>query len=322
MPKIHVLDASIVDKIAAGEVVDRPLSVVKELVENAMDAGADAITVEIKNGGIDLIRVTDNGEGIAAGEIETAFFAHATSKIFTDRDLSHILSYGFRGEALAATAAVSRMKITSKRKNDNTGHAISVNYGVCGVVTETGAPDGTTVTVSELFSNVPARRKFLKQDKTEAAAVASVCEKLALSSLDVALTFVNDGVRRFSTSGDGDLKNAVYAVLGRQIATELIPVEGESGGITVRGGIASPTLARPNRAMELFFINGRYVKSTVISSGGRPSCCMRASRSRVSAIFCGVSSRQRRRTASEAIMPNIPSESVQKMFIPASGWLR
>ena len=266
MSIINVLDFKTANLIAAGEVVERPASVVKELVENSIDAGAKKVTVEIRGGGVSMIRVSDDGCGMSEDDLPRCILRHATSKISNGDDLAAISTLGFRGEALAATAAVSRMKITSKRKNDKTGHAISVNYGVCGVVTETGAPDGTTVTVSELFSNVPARRKFLKQDKTEAAAVASVCEKLALSSLDVALTFVNDGVRRFSTTGDGDLKNAVYAVLGRQIATELIPVEGESGGITVRGGIASPTLARPNRAMELFFINGRYVKSTVISS--------------------------------------------------------
>ena len=266
MSIINVLDFKTANLIAAGEVVERPASVVKELVENSIDAGARKITVEIRGGGVSMIRVTDDGCGMSADDLPLCILRHATSKIATGDDLAAIGTLGFRGEALAATAAVSRMKITSKRRADATGHAINVTYGVCSPVTETGCPDGTVVTVSELFSNVPARRKFLRQDKTEAAAVASVCEKLALSSIDVSLTFISDGVRRFSTAGDGDLKNAVYAVLGRQVAAELIPVDGTSGGITVTGGVASPLLARPNRAMELFFINGRYIKSTVISS--------------------------------------------------------
>lgn len=266
MSIINVLDFKTANLIAAGEVVERPASVVKELVENSIDAGARKITVEIRGGGISMIRVTDDGCGMSDEDLPLCILRHATSKIASGDDLAAIGTLGFRGEALAATAAVSRMKIVSKRRSDPCGHSITVTYGVCSAVTEAGCPDGTAITVSELFSNVPARRKFLKQDKTEAAAVASVCEKLALSSLDVSLTFISDGVRKFSTSGDGELKNAVYAVLGRQIANELIPVNGASGGITVTGGIASPVLARPNRAMELFFINGRYVRSGVISS--------------------------------------------------------
>ena len=266
MSVINVLDFKTANLIAAGEVVERPASVVKELVENSIDAGAGKITVEIRGGGVSMIRVTDDGCGMSEDDLPRCILRHATSKIATGDDLAAISTLGFRGEALAATAAVSRMKIVSKRRSEPTGHAISVAYGVCSTVSEAGCPDGTSVTVSELFSNVPARRKFLKQDKTEAAAVASVCEKLALSSLNVSLTFISDGIRRFSTAGDGELKNAVYAVLGRQIANELIPVNGASGGISVTGGVASPLLARPNRSMELFFINGRYVKSTVISS--------------------------------------------------------
>lgn len=266
MSIINVLDFKTANLIAAGEVVERPASVVKELVENSIDAGAKKVTVEIRGGGISMIRVSDDGCGMSEDDLPRCVLRHATSKISTGDDLAAISTLGFRGEALAATAAVSRMKIISKRRCDGTGHSISVTYGVCSKVSEAGCPDGTAVTVSELFSNVPARRKFLKQDRTEAAAVASVCEKLALSSLDVSLTLISDGVRKFGTAGDGELKNAVYAVFGRQFATELIPVNGESGGISVTGAVCSPVMSRTNRAMELFFINGRSVRSGVISS--------------------------------------------------------
>ncbi len=266
MSVINVLDFKTANLIAAGEVVERPSSVVKELVENSIDAGAKKITVEIKNGGISMIRVTDDGCGMSEDDLPRCILRHATSKISTGDDLAAISTLGFRGEALAATAAVSRMKITSKRKKDAVAHTVTVNYGVCSTVSEAGAPDGTAVTVSELFSNVPARRKFLKADKTEAAYVSSVCEKLALSALEVSFSLLIDGVRRFATSGDGDLKNAVYAVLGRQFAQNLIPVEGSNEGVTVSGAVCSPVTARPNRAMELFFINGRYVRSAVMSS--------------------------------------------------------
>ncbi|MBO4422356.1 MAG: DNA mismatch repair endonuclease MutL [Clostridia bacterium] len=266
MSIINVLDFKTANLIAAGEVVERPASVVKELVENSIDAGAKKVTVEIRGGGVAMIRVTDDGCGMSEDDLPRCILRHATSKIATGDDLAAISTLGFRGEALAATAAVSRMKIATKRRQDDTGHSISVTYGVCSKVSEAGTPDGTVVTVTELFSNVPARRKFLKQDRTEAAAVASVCEKLALSTPGVSLTLISDGVRRFSTAGDGDLKSAVYAVLGRQFATGLIPVNGTTEGITVTGGVAPPVLARSNRAMELFFINGRYVKSQVIAS--------------------------------------------------------
>ena len=266
MSTINILDFATANLIAAGEVVERPASVVKELVENSIDAGAGKITVEIKNGGVSMIRVTDDGCGMAEDDLPRCILRHATSKISTGDDLLAIGTLGFRGEALAATAAVSKMKIVSKRKQDPVGHAINVNYGVCSTTSECGAPDGTAVTVSELFSNVPARRKFLKADKTEAAAVASVCEKLALSSLDVAFTFISDGVRKFSTAGDGELKNVVYALFGRQFANEMIELKGASDGISVYGCAAPPILSRPNRGMELFFINGRYVRSPIISS--------------------------------------------------------
>lgn len=266
MSIINVLDFKTANLIAAGEVVERPASVVKELVENSIDAGAKKVTVEIRGGGISMIRVSDDGCGMSEDDLPRCILRHATSKISTGDDLAAISTLGFRGEALAATAAVSRMKIVSKRRTDTTGHSINVTYGVCSKVAEAGCADGTVVTVSELFSNVPARRKFLKQDRTEAAAVASVCEKLALSSLDVSLTLISDGVRRFGTAGDGELKNAVYAVYGRQFAAELIEINGESDGISVTGAVCSPVMSRSNRAMELFFINGRSVKSGVISS--------------------------------------------------------
>ncbi len=266
MSIINVLDFKTANLIAAGEVVERPASVVKELVENSIDAGAKKVTVEIRGGGISMIRVSDDGCGMSEDDLPRCILRHATSKISTGDDLAAISTLGFRGEALAATAAVSRMKIVSKRRTDTTGHSINVTYGVCSKVAEAGCADGTVVTVSELFSNVPARRKFLKQDRTEAAAVASVCEKLALSSLDVSLTLISDGVRRFGTAGDGELKNAVYAVYGRQFAAELIEIHGESDGISVTGAVCSPIMSRTNRAMELFFINGRSVRSGVISS--------------------------------------------------------
>ncbi len=266
MSNINILDFATANLIAAGEVVERPASVVKELVENSIDAGASKINVEIKNGGVSMIRVSDNGCGMSEDDLPRCILRHATSKISCGEDLSAIGTLGFRGEALAATAAVSKMRIVSKRKSDPVAHSINVNYGVCSTVSECGAADGTTVTVSELFSNVPARRKFLKADKTEAAAVASICEKIALSSPEISFTLTSDGTRKFSTSGDGVLRNVIYALFGRQFANEMIEVKGAVDGINVYGCAAPPILSRPNRAMELFFINGRYVRSPIMSS--------------------------------------------------------
>lgn len=262
---INVLDLQTSNLLAAGEVVERPASVVKELLENSIDAGADKITVEIRGGGTRLIRVTDNGCGMAKDDLPRCVLRHATSKIRTGEDLEAIGTLGFRGEALAATAAVSKLTIVSKRKGEP-AHKMTVDCGSVEGVVECPAPDGTTVSVAELFANIPARRKFLKKDVSEAAAVASVCEKLALSSPELSLTFTSDGEKKFATPGDGSVPGAVYAVLGRQLAADLINIKASSGGITVHGVLMQPTNARANRAFELFFINGRYVRSAVISS--------------------------------------------------------
>ena len=261
MGKINQLSFAVANLIAAGEVVDRPASVVKELLENSIDAGADNITVEIKHGGVSLIRVTDNGCGISKDDLPLAVKRHATSKISGAEDLDSIITLGFRGEALAAISAVSDVKIISKTKDTDFGYLL-LSTPTGGVdVSEVGCADGTTVLVENLFLNVPARRKFLKKDVTEAIAVSAVVEKVALSRPGIAFTYIIDGQRRFSTSGDGKIKNTVYAVLGRDFASRLVEVRSEYDGISVYGFIGRSDNCRANRNMQNFFINGRYVKS-------------------------------------------------------------
>ncbi len=265
MAEIRILSEDTIDKIAAGEVVERPMSVVKELVENAMDAGSTAITVEIKNGGIDLIRVTDNGQGIAADQVRIAFARHATSKIRRVEDLSTICSMGFRGEALSSIAAVAQVELITK-----TGDAlVGVRYEIEGAIEkcleEAGAPDGTTFLVKNLFFNTPARRKFLKQPQTEAGYVAELLERLALARPDISFKFVQNGQVKFHTPGNGDLKEVIYRIYGREIASHLVPIEVMEERLSIKGFLGKPEINRSNRNFEHYFINSRYVRSKVLA---------------------------------------------------------
>lgn len=260
MGKINVLDTQVANLIAAGEVVERPASAVKELLENAIDAGAGKITLEIKNGGISLIRVTDDGCGMTKDDALVCVKRHATSKISCAADLDGIATLGFRGEALAAISSVSKMRIMTRTKNSPTGIIIEFNAGKPVSVEEAGCPEGTSVIVEELFANVPARRKFLKRDAAETAAVAAVAEKIALSRPDISLRFIADGNLRFLTAGDGKLADVIYAVLGRDFAKKLAPVHDMTEGVSVSGFIGTPENCRGNRNYENYFINGRYVR--------------------------------------------------------------
>ncbi|MBP5350300.1 MAG: DNA mismatch repair endonuclease MutL, partial [Clostridia bacterium] len=266
MGKINVLGFEIANLIAAGEVVDRPASVVKELLENAIDAGATEIVCEIRAGGISMIRVSDNGCGMSPEDLPVAIRRHATSKIHSADDLASISTLGFRGEALAAIAAVSELKIISKTKDAATGTLLSASGGNITEITDVGCADGTTVLVENLFASVPARRKFLKRDATEAAAVSAMVEKVAMSRPDIALTLKIDGSDKFSTPGDGNLQNALYALLGRDFATRLLAVKGESGGIAVSGFVGRSDNARGNRNAQNVFINARYVRSKTVTA--------------------------------------------------------
>lgn len=261
MGKINVLSFAVANLIAAGEVVDRPASVIKELLENAIDSGADRITVEIQNGGVTYMRVSDNGCGMTPEDLPVAIRRHATSKIREAEDLNGIMTLGFRGEALAAIASVSDLRIISKPKDAPVGAMLEANGGNIVGVTERAASDGTSVIVENLFANVPARRKFLKKDVTEAMAVSSVVERIALSKPDIAFRLIIDGNIRLETVGDGNLKNTIYSIFGRDFASKLIPAEIELDGIRVTGFVGRPDQVRANRNYQSFFINGRYVKS-------------------------------------------------------------
>ncbi|MBQ9760754.1 MAG: DNA mismatch repair endonuclease MutL [Clostridia bacterium] len=261
MARINVLPFSVANLIAAGEVVDRPASVIKELMENAIDAGATRLTVEIQNGGVTLMRVTDNGCGMSAEDIPVAIRRHATSKIRDAGDLDGIMTLGFRGEALAAIAAVSDMRILSKTKDAPFGTMLEAHGGEIVSLTEQGCSDGTSVIVENLFANVPARRKFLKKDVTESMAVTANVEKIALSNPQIAMRLVIDGNVKLDTAGDGNLKNTIYAVFGREFASRMIEVESNNDGIEVRGFIGRTDNFKANRNYQNFFINGRFVKS-------------------------------------------------------------
>ena len=261
MGKINVLSFAVANLIAAGEVVDRPSSVIKELLENAIDSGADSITVEIQNGGVTYMRVTDNGCGISKEDLPIAIRRHATSKIKDAEDLNGILTLGFRGEALAAIASVSDMRIISKQKDAPMGAILESSGGNILGVTDRPCADGTSVIVENLFANVPARKKFLKKDVTEAMSVSAVVEKIALSRPDIFFKLIIDGNVKIETTGDGSLKNTVYAVFGREFASKLIEARLSTDGITVRGFIGRPDNIRANRNYQNFFINGRYVRS-------------------------------------------------------------
>lgn len=260
MGRINVLGFDIANLIAAGEVVDRPSSVVKELLENSIDAGADKITVEIKNGGTTFIRITDNGVGMEHADLPVSILRHATSKIKEAEDLNEIMTLGFRGEALAAISSVSKIRIMSKQR-DKEGSLLEAHGGTVLSHMQMPCPDGTTVIVEDLFYNIPARRKFLKKDITETLAITAVVEKIALSRPDIAIRYIVDGGVKYVTSGDGELNSVIYAILGRDIAKKTIKVEREENGILVEGYISTPEITRANRNFENFYINSRYVKS-------------------------------------------------------------
>lgn len=261
MGKINVLGFDVANLIAAGEVVDRPSSVVKELLENSIDAGSTVITVEIQRGGVAFIRVSDNGHGMEPEDLPVSILRHATSKIGTADDLSAISTLGFRGEALAAISSVSRIRIFSRPAGSPMGAILTAEGGEVLDITETGCAFGTTIVVEDLFFNVPARRKFLKKDNTEAAAVSAVVEKIALSRPDISIKYISDGDVRFATPGDGKLYSAIYAVFGKDVATRCLQVSRSADGITVTGYISEPDNFKSNRNMENFFVNGRYVRS-------------------------------------------------------------
>ena len=264
MAVINVLSRETIDKIAAGEVVERPSSVVKELLENAIDAGAGAITVEVRDGGISLIRVTDNGCGIEKTEIVKAFLRHATSKIQSADDLNGVESLGFRGEALSSIAAVSQLELISKTRDDLTGIRYRIEGGEEKEVEEIGAPDGTTVLVRNIFYNVPVRKKFLKQPQTEGGYISDLLEHMALSHPGVSFTYINQGQIRFHTSGNRDLKEIIYRIYGRDIAGALLPVDVEEQGIRMYGFLGKPEINRANRNYEIYFVNGRFIKSRLM----------------------------------------------------------
>ena len=265
MPHIQVLDQVTIDKIAAGEVIERPASVVKELVENAIDAGADSVTVEIQDGGISLIRVTDNGCGIPGSEVKSAFLRHSTSKIRSVEDLTGITSLGFRGEALSSIAAVSRTELITKTPESQLGTRYVIEGGKEHLLEETGASNGTTFLVRQLFYNVPARRKFLKTPMTEAGHVQDLLVRLSLSHPEVGFLFLNNGQEKLRTSGNGKLKDVIYNVYGRDVAANLLEITYEKNGLGISGYLGKPVITRGNRNFENFFVNGRYVKSSMIS---------------------------------------------------------
>ena len=266
MPHIQQLESHVADLIAAGEVVERPASVVKELVENAVDAGSSAVVVEIQRGGMGLIRVTDNGCGIAPEELPTAFLRHATSKLRTEEDLGKIGTLGFRGEALAAISAVSRVDILTRQTGTTEGAALHLEGGVPGAVEPAGAPEGTTITVRDLFYNTPARLKFMRKDSAETAAVAGLMQHLALSHPDISFKFIKDGTETLHTPGDGKPDSAIYAALGRDFARSLVAVEGRGDGVSVSGFVTKPLMGRGSRSMQTFFVNGRYIKSQLLTA--------------------------------------------------------
>ena len=264
MSKIQVLDQVTIDKIAAGEVVERPASVVKELVENAIDAKAAAVTVEVKEGGISFMRIADNGCGIDREDVPGAFLRHSTSKIRNAEDLEHISSLGFRGEALSSIAAVSQVELITKTPEDSFGTRYMISGGKEEGLEDIGAPDGTTFLVRQLFYNVPARRKFLKTAMTEAGHVSDLMTRMALSHPHISFQFINNGQSKLHTSGNGNLRDVIYHIYGREIAANLINVTYEKNGIRITGYIGAPLISRGNRNFETYFINGRYVKSSII----------------------------------------------------------
>lgn len=275
MPKINVLPKQLAELIAAGEVVERPASVVKELLENAIDAGADNITVEIKNGGISYIRITDNGCGISREDIRNAFVSHATSKISTSEDLESILTLGFRGEALASVSAVARVEVMTKTAEDEIGTRYVIESGEEISLDDAGCPNGTTIIVRDLFYKTPARMKFLKKDVTEANAVAGVVDRIALSHPEVSIRFIREGKQMLITSGNGDLLTCIREIFGKDFSADLIPAEYSGQGVEISGYVSKPSASRPNRNMQFFFLNNRLIKtgtgSAALSEGYKNS---------------------------------------------------
>lgn len=266
MNEIHILDSNTVDQIAAGEVVERPASVVKELVENAIDAGAKHITVEIKDGGISFIRVTDDGSGIDESQLSKVFLRHATSKITQAEDLETVMSLGFRGEALSSISAVCQVELITKTAQALTGSRICINGGQAQPPEEIGAPNGTTILVRNIFFNTPVRRKFLKTPATEGGYIADFMQHMALSVPDVAFQFIVNGQTKFYTPGNGKADEIIYRIYGKDVTEHMIPIEARGEGIRITGFLGKPILNRANRSYEIFFVNKRYIKSTLISS--------------------------------------------------------
>lgn len=266
MKEIKLLDKATINKIAAGEVIERPGSVIKELVENSIDAGADFITIEIKEGGISFIKVSDNGRGIASEYVKTAFLSHATSKLSEIEDLEFIMSMGFRGEALASIAAVARVEMVTKTADEALGTKIEINGGE--LVSETGVScsEGTVITVKNLFYNVPARKKFLRKPSAEAAYISDMINKLALGHKDISFKYINNGTEILYTSGNNDLRTVFYSIYGKNAALKTIPIEYSSGNLKISGLLGKPDLVRANRSYESIYVNGRYVKNSLISS--------------------------------------------------------
>jgi len=286
LARINVLTKQVAELIAAGEVVERPASVIKELVENSIDAGASSITVEIQNGGSVYMRVTDNGCGIHREDVPLAFVSHATSKVLTEQDLEHICTFGFRGEALASICAVSKTEMLTRLEDEELGTRCVVNAGEIVEISEVGCPKGTTIIVRDLFYNVPARMKFLKKDITESSAVYSVVERVAMSHPEISVKFIKDGKIALQTSGNGDILTVLRSLYGREFSEQLIRVDYEFDFIKVSGYISKPVASRPNRNMQHFFVNGRMVKSPTamkaleesykgsIMVGKHPSCVL------------------------------------------------
>ena len=266
MPPINVLSKEISELIAAGEVIERPSSVIKELVENSIDSGATHITVEIKNGGTTYMRVTDDGCGMSFDDVPKAFLRHATSKISAKEDLDNIITLGFRGEALASVAAVARVEIMTKQKDELYGTLYNIEGSAEKSHEKSGCPDGTTVIIRDLFYNVPARRKFMKKDVTEGNAVSNILQKITMSHPGISFRFIRDNRTEFNSSGDGELFSAIYAVYGRDFARDLIPVDYEYEGVHVGGFVIKPLYSKTNRAFQNFFVNGRYVRSRLCSA--------------------------------------------------------
>lgn len=261
---INILDKSTIDKIAAGEVVERPASIVKELLENSIDALSDQIAIEIKNGGTSLIRITDNGQGIAKEDIKKAFLRHATSKIKTADDLENVLSLGFRGEALSSIGAVTRTEIISKTRNETTAALYKVEGGFEKSFEEVAAPDGTTIIVKDLFFNTPARRKFLKSLNSETAKISDIVEKLALSHPDISFRYISNNINKLHTGGNSNLKDVIYQIYGKEATRSLIEIKYQDDIVKISGFISKPDYSRANRSGEIYFINSRYIKNDII----------------------------------------------------------